>query len=58
MLTPYKAKALFRRGPEAVARVFLALGFSPNGITLFGLSLGLLACLWFVNIKTLFGLES
>ena len=51
MLTPYKAKAFFRRGPEAVARVFLALGFSPNGITLFGLSLGLLACLWFVKYQ-------
>ena len=49
MLTPYKA--FFRRGPEAVARVFLRLGFSPNGITLFGLFLGLLTCLWFIKFK-------
>jgi len=49
MLTPYKA--VFRRGPEAIARVFLALRFSPNGITLFGLSLGLLSCLWFIKYQ-------
>ncbi len=49
MLTPYKA--LFRRGPEAVARVFIRLGFSPNGITLFGLFLGLLTCLWFIKVQ-------
>lgn len=46
MLTPYKA--YFRRGPEAVARFFIRLGFSPNGITLFGLFLGLLTCLLFI----------
>jgi phosphatidylglycerophosphate synthase len=51
MLTPYKAKALFRRGPEAIARIFLALRFSPNGITLFGLSLGLLSSLWFIKYQ-------
>ena len=51
MLTSYKAKAFFRRGPEAIARIFLALGFSPNGITLFGLSLGLLTCVWFVKYQ-------
>ena len=49
MLTPYKA--FFRRGPEAVARVFLRLGFSPNGITLFGLFLGLSTCLWFIKFQ-------
>src|SRR3989338_1470132 len=46
MLTPYKA--YFRRVPEAVARVFIRLGFSPNGITLFGLLLGILTCLFFL----------
>ena len=46
MLTPYKAH--FRRAPEAVARVFIRLGFSPNGITLFGLLLGILTCLFFL----------
>lgn len=46
MLTPHKA--LFRHAAETVARLFVRLGFSPNGITLFGLFLGLLACLFFV----------
>lgn len=49
MITPYKV--FFRRGPEAVARLFLALGFSPNAITLFGLFLGLLTCLWFIKFQ-------
>ena len=55
MLTPYKAH--FRRAPEAVAKIFIRLGFSPNGITLFGLLLGLLTCLLFVWTKNaaLFG---
>ena len=46
MLTPHKA--YFRRAPEAVARIFIRLGFNPNGITLFGLLLGILTCLFFV----------
>ncbi|MBI1978231.1 MAG: CDP-alcohol phosphatidyltransferase family protein [Candidatus Omnitrophica bacterium] len=46
MLTPYKA--YFRRGPEAAARLFIRLGFSPNGVTLFGLFLGLFTCLLFI----------
>lgn len=46
MLTPYKIH--FRKLPEAVARIFLGLGFTPNGITLFGLVLGLVTCLLFV----------
>lgn len=56
MLTPYKA--YFRRAPEAVAKVFIRLGFSPNGITLFGLVLGLLTCLLFVWTRnaSLFGI--
>ena len=55
MLTPYKA--YFRRAPEAVAKVFVRLGFTPNGITLFGLLLGLLTCLLFVWMRNavLFG---
>ncbi len=55
MLTPYKA--YFRRAPEAVAKVFIRLGFSPNGITLFGLLLGLLTCFLFISTKNtvLFG---
>lgn len=55
MLTPYKDR--FRKLPEAVARVFLNAGFSPNGITLFGLALGLTSCLLFVwnNNAVLFG---
>jgi len=55
MLTPYKA--YFRRAPEAVAKVFIRLGFSPNGITLFGLALGLLTCLFFIWTRnaSLFG---
>lgn len=46
MLTPYKIH--FRKLPEAAARVFLAMGFTPNGITLLGLGLGLGTCLLFV----------
>ena len=46
MLTPYKT--YFRRAPEAVARFFIRLGFSPNGITLLGLVLGLLTCVFFI----------
>ncbi|OGW86633.1 MAG: hypothetical protein A3C35_07525 [Omnitrophica bacterium RIFCSPHIGHO2_02_FULL_46_11] len=46
MLTSYKAH--FRKAAEAVARIFLHLGFSPNGLTLLGLALGLLTCLLFV----------
>ena len=46
MLTLYKAH--FRKAPEAVARIFLRLGFSPNGLTLLGLGLGLATCLLFV----------
>jgi phosphatidylglycerophosphate synthase len=53
MLTPYKA--LFRRGSEAAARLFLRLGFSPNGITLFGLSMSLLTCWWFVQAQNAIG---
>ena len=53
MLTPYKA--IFRRGPEAVARVFLRLGFSPNGITLFGLFLGIATCVWFMKVQNAVG---
>src|SRR3990167_15420 len=45
MLTPYKV--YFRRAPEAVARFFIRLGFNPNGITLLGLLLGILTCLFF-----------
>lgn len=46
MLTPYKA--LFRQAVETAARPFVWLGLSPNGITLLGLLLGLLTCLFFV----------
>ena len=46
MLTPYKA--YFRSAAEGVARIFLRLGFSPNGITFFGLLGGWLTCLLFV----------
>ena len=46
MLTPYKAH--FRRATEGVARIFLLLGFSPNGVTLLGLFLGWLTCLLFI----------
>ena len=45
MLTSYKT--YFRRAPETVARFFIRLGFSPNGITLLGLALGWLTCLFF-----------
>ena len=55
MLTPYKV--YFKRVPEGAARFFLALGFTPNGITLLGLVLGLLTCFFFVYNKNavLFG---
>lgn len=55
MLTPHKA--LFRQAAEAVARVFLSFGLSPNGITLLGLFLGWLTCLFFVWMRNavLFG---
>ena len=46
MLTPHKDQ--FRKAPEAAARIFLKMGFSPNGITLLGLFLGLGTCLLFV----------
>lgn len=46
MLTPYKA--YFRNAAEAVARIFIRLRFSPNGVTLLGLVLGWLTCLFFV----------
>ncbi|MBI4367841.1 MAG: CDP-alcohol phosphatidyltransferase family protein, partial [Candidatus Omnitrophica bacterium] len=49
MLTPYKA--YFRRASEAVARLFVRVGFSPNGITLLGLALSLLTCLFFIWTK-------
>ena len=56
MLTPYKAR--FRHAAEGVARVFIQLGFSPNGLTLFGLFLGWLTCLFFVWTRNavLFGI--
>lgn len=56
MLTPYKA--YFRRAAEGVARLFLALGFGPNGITLFGLVMGWLTCLLFLWVRNpvVFGL--
>ena len=55
MLTPYKAH--FRRGPEAVARIFLRMGLTPNQITLLGLFLGILTCIWFMIVQkpVLFG---
>ena len=55
MLTQYKDH--FRRAPEAVARVFIRLGFSPNGLTLFGLLGGWVTCFIFVWTKNpiLFG---
>ena len=46
MLTSYKA--VFRQAAERTARVFQMLGFSPNGLTIFGLALGLLTCVLFV----------
>ena len=46
MLTPHKEH--FRRPAEIVARFFLRLGFSPNGLTLFGLLMGLMTCLIFI----------
>ncbi|MBI4372528.1 MAG: CDP-alcohol phosphatidyltransferase family protein [Candidatus Omnitrophica bacterium] len=46
MLTPHKA--LFRGASETVARIFIRMGLSPNGITLLGLFLGLLTCLFFL----------
>lgn len=46
MLTPYKVH--FRKASESVARVFLAAGLTPNGITLLGLFLGLAACVVYV----------
>ncbi len=56
MLSQYKAH--FRKAPEAAARFFLKLGLSPNGITLLGLILGLLTCVFFVwnQNAVLFGL--
>ncbi|MBI4395178.1 MAG: CDP-alcohol phosphatidyltransferase family protein [Candidatus Omnitrophica bacterium] len=45
-MTPYKAS--FRRPFEVVARFFIRMGFSPNGLTLFGLFLGILTCLFFL----------
>ena len=55
MITPHKA--LFRKPPEAVAKVFLKLGFIPNGITIFGLCMGILTCVWFMQAQkpVLFG---
>ncbi len=55
MLTPYKMN--FRKIPEEAARLFLRLGFSPNGITILGLVLGILTCFIFVWNKNavLFG---
>ena len=49
MLTPYKA--YFRKASEAVARLFVRVGFTPNGITLLGLALSLLTCLFFIWTK-------
>ncbi len=46
MLTQYKHH--FRKLPEGAARFFLNLGFTPNGITLLGLALGLLTCVLFI----------
>ncbi len=56
MLTLHKDK--FRKIPEAVARVFSKLGFTPNGITLLSLVLGLLTSILFVWNRNpiLFGL--
>lgn len=56
MLTPYKEH--FRRPAEIVARFFLRLGFSPNGLTLFGLLMGWLSCLLFLWMRNpiVFGL--
>jgi len=45
VLTPYKDR--FRKLPEGAARFFLRIGFTPNGITLLGLVLGLVTCLLF-----------
>jgi len=46
VLTQYKHH--FRKLPEGAARFFLNLGFTPNGITLLGLALGLLTCVLFI----------
>ena len=46
MLTPYKDR--FRAAPESAARLFLKFGLSPNGITVLGLLMGWLTCLFFV----------
>ena len=56
MLTNYKTH--FRKVPETVARLFILLRFSPNGITLFGLFLGLLTCLFYLSTRNsiLFGI--
>lgn len=55
VLTPYKIHV--RKLPEGAARFFLKLGFTPNGITLLGLVLGLATCVFFVWNKNgvLFG---
>ena len=45
MLTQYKDR--FRGAADFLARFFIRLGFSPNGLTLLGLAMGLGACLLF-----------
>jgi len=46
MISKYKEN--FRAITEFVARFFMRAGFSPNGLTIFSLVLGLLSCLLFV----------
>jgi len=46
MLSQYRNS--IRTATEAVARVFMRLGFTPNGLTLLGFVLGLLTCVLFV----------
>lgn len=46
MLTRHKGK--FQAVAEACARVLMRLGFTPNGLTLLSLGMGLLTAIWFM----------
>lgn len=46
MLTAYKDR--FKKVPEFFGRIFIRLGFSPNGVTLLSLALGWLTSVFYV----------
>src|SRR3989338_159893 len=56
MLTEYKS--YFRKPMEFIGLFFIRAGFTPNGITLLSLSLGILTCLFYIWNKNavLFGI--